>query len=130
MNHNSCRSRSCRTWSQTACPPGTSCICCTGSTPRASAYLCRKDPERCSKSIKVSPTRQGSSRTNLGVDPDDLAALLAVVRKHILVALDAVGMVVTQHIPLSGQAVVALPATEVVVVPVLVHGFRVFAAEN
>lgn len=68
--------------------------------------------------------------TNLGVDPDDLAALLAVVRKHILVALDAVGMVVTQHIPLSGQAVVALPAAEVVVVPVLVHGFRVFAAEN
>lgn len=80
--------------------------------------------------LKLSSHNKDLLLTNLGVDPDDLAALLAVVRKHILVTLDAVGMFVTQHIPLSGQAVVALPAAEVVVVPVLVHGFRVFAAEN
>lgn len=44
VNHNSCRSRSCRTWSRTACPPRTCDTCCTGSTPRASACLCRTDP--------------------------------------------------------------------------------------
>lgn len=44
-HRSSCRSRFCPPWSRTACPPGTLCTCCTGSTPHASACLCRKGPE-------------------------------------------------------------------------------------
>ena len=36
---------------------------------------------------------------DLGVDADDLAALVAIVGEDILVALDAIGMVISQHIP-------------------------------
>ena len=38
-------------------------------------------------------------RQILGVNTDDLAALVAVVGEYVLVALDAVGMVVSQDIP-------------------------------
>jgi hypothetical protein len=38
---------------------------------------------------------------HLGVNADDLATLVAVVGEHILVALDAVGVVVPQHVPTS-----------------------------
>ena len=34
----------------------------------------------------------------LGVDTDDLAALVTVVGEHILITLDAVGMIVPQNI--------------------------------
>lgn len=39
-------------------------------------------------------------------------------------------MVVAQNVSLTGQTFVALPAAEVLPVPVLVHGLRVFATEN
>ncbi len=38
---------------------------------------------------------------HLGVNADDLATLVAVVGEHVLVALDAVGVVVPQHVPTS-----------------------------
>lgn len=68
--------------------------------------------------------------THLRVDANDLAALLARIGEHVLVALDAVRMVVPDDVTLSGEALVALPATEVSGVPVLVHGFCVLATEN
>lgn len=131
VSRNSCRSRSCPTWSQTACLPATCDTCCTRSRPHASAYLCRKGPAnglRLAPSLCVILQRINSSY--LGVDSNDLIALLAVVGKHLLVALDTVGVVIAQHVPLSGQGVVAMPAAEVVVVPILGHCLRVFAAEN
>ena len=66
----------------------------------------------------------------LGVDADGLAALLAGVGEDGLVALDAVGMVVAEHVALAGQRLVALPAAEVTRVPVLGHGLGVLATEN
>lgn len=67
-------------------------------------------------------------RQILGINSDSLVAFLANIGKDGLVALDAVGMVVSQHIALSGQRLVALPAAEVARVPVLRHRLRVFSA--
>lgn len=39
-------------------------------------------------------------------------------------------MLVPEHVALPGQRLVALPATEVAAVPVLVHRLRVLATEN
>jgi len=44
----------------------------------------------------------------LGVDTNDLPALVAVVCEDVLVALDAVGMVLPQHVPVTGKAIVAV----------------------
>lgn len=66
----------------------------------------------------------------LGVNSNDLVALLAAVGEDALVALDAVGVVIAQHVALTCQRLVALPAAEVPRVPVLVHGLGVLAAEN
>jgi len=66
-------------------------------------------------------------RQILGVDADGLAALLTVVGEDGLVALDAVGVVITEHVALPSQRLVALPAAEVAGVPVLVHGLGVLA---
>ena len=49
----------------------------------------------------------------LGVDANDLAALVAIVGEHILVALDAVGVVVPQDIPVPSQAVIAVVAEHI-----------------
>lgn len=66
----------------------------------------------------------------LGVDADGLAALLAGVGEDGLVAGHAVRMLIPQDVALPGQALVALPAAEVLAVPVLVHGLGVLPAEN
>lgn len=68
--------------------------------------------------------------THLRVDADDLIALFARVGEHLFVALDAVGVVVAQHVSLPGEGVVAVPATEMAIVPVFGHCLRVFPAEN
>lgn len=49
----------------------------------------------------------------LRVDADDLRALIAGVGEDLLVALDAVRMVVTKHVALSSQRLVTLPTAEV-----------------
>lgn len=66
----------------------------------------------------------------LRIDADRLVALLTNVGKHILVAFDAVGMLVTQNIPLTGETFVALPTAEVTRMPILRHGLGVLATEN
>lgn len=66
----------------------------------------------------------------LGVDADDFAAFLAAIGENALVALDAVRMLVPENVALPCQGFVALPATEVAAVPVLVHRLCVFATEN
>lgn len=53
--------------------------------------------------VSCDPQMISHSCTHLGIDSYDLVALLAVVGKHILVALDAVRVIVTQHVPLPGQ---------------------------
>jgi len=45
-----------------------------------------------------------------GVDANDLSTLVAVVGKDVLVTLDAVGMIISQDIPVPGKAVVAVVA--------------------
>jgi hypothetical protein len=46
----------------------------------------------------------------LRVDADNLVALVAVVSEHIFVALDTVGVIFPQHIPVASKAVVAMVA--------------------
>ncbi|CAN7986490.1 unnamed protein product, partial [Ixodes hexagonus] len=62
--------------------------------------------------------------TYLGVDSDGFGAFFARVGEDLLVAADAVGMLVSQHVPLARQGLVTLPTAEVARMPVLVHGFR------
>lgn len=68
--------------------------------------------------------------TNLRVDADDFIALLACVGEDILVAFNAERMLVSQHIALTGERLVALPAAEMARVPVFGHRLCVFTAEN
>ena len=49
----------------------------------------------------------------LGVDANDLAALVAIVGEHVLVALDAVGVVIPEDVPVPSQAVIAVVAEHV-----------------
>jgi len=67
-------------------------------------------------------------RQILGVDANGAAAVVASVGEDGLVALDAVGMLIAQHVALTRQRLVALPTAEVPQMPILGHGFRVFAA--
>jgi len=46
----------------------------------------------------------------LGVDANDFAALITVVGEDILIALDAVGVVVSEHVPVSCKTVVTVVA--------------------
>lgn len=66
-------------------------------------------------------------RQVLRVDADGLVAFFAAVRENALVALDAVGVLVTEHIALARERLITLPAAEVAAVPVLVHRLGVFA---
>ena len=59
---------------------------------------------------------QSCRKPYLGVDPDDLLALVAVVSKDALVALDAVGMVVAEDVAVPGQGVVAVVAKHLLLV--------------
>lgn len=68
--------------------------------------------------------------SHLWVNADGSVALLTCVGEHRLVALDAVRMIVPEHVALSCQGLVTLPAAEVARVPVLRHRLRVFSAEN
>lgn len=69
-------------------------------------------------------------RQILRINADRLVALLAAIGEDAFVALDAVGVLIPQHVALTGERLIALPAAEVAVVPVLVHRLGVFAAEN
>jgi len=68
-------------------------------------------------------------RQVLGVDADEGVAVIASVREHAFVAFGAVGVVVFEDIALACQRLVALPAAEVLGVPLLRHRLRVLAAE-
>lgn len=69
-------------------------------------------------------------RTYLRVDADDFVAFLASISENALVALDAVGMLVSQDISLTCQRLIALPAAEVGSMPILVHCLSVITTEN
>jgi len=69
-------------------------------------------------------------RQILGIDADDEIAVVTGVGEDALVALGAVGVVVLEYISLPRETLVALPAAEVLRVPVLRHRLRVLAAEN
>lgn len=69
-------------------------------------------------------------RRYLRVDSDDFVAFFAGIREYRFVAFNAVRVIVAEYVSLSGQRFVALPATEMRRVPILVHGFCEFAAEN
>uniref|UniRef100_A0A7G3B5T7 Uncharacterized protein n=1 Tax=Lutzomyia longipalpis TaxID=7200 RepID=A0A7G3B5T7_LUTLO len=66
----------------------------------------------------------------LGVNSNYLVATLASVGKDILIALDAIGMIIAEDIALPSEGFIALPAAEVGGVPILGHGFRVLPTEN
>jgi len=68
-------------------------------------------------------------RQVLGVNADDGVAVVAGVGEDALVALGAVGVVVLEHIALAREALVALPAAEVLAVPLLRHRLRVLPAD-
>ena len=61
----------------------------------------------------------------LGVEPDALAALLTRVGKVLLVAGNATGVLVGDHVALAGQHGLAVPTAEVITMPVLVQSLDV-----
>lgn len=69
-------------------------------------------------------------RQILRINADDTVAVVAAVGKHGLVALDAIRMLIAQHVALARQRLIALPAAKMTQVPILGHGFRVFSTEN
>lgn len=56
-------------------------------------------------------------------------ALIAYIGEYFFVAFDAVGVVIPQNVSLTCQLSVALPTAKVVAMPILVHGFCVFAGK-
>lgn len=66
----------------------------------------------------------------LGVDAYGLGTLVTLVREDIFIAFDTVGLLFSHDVPLSSESLVALPAAEVVRVPVSVHRLRVLAGED
>lgn len=66
-------------------------------------------------------------RQILRIDTNDFVTLLAAISENALVTLDAVRMLVPENVTLSCQGFVALPATKMPTVPVLVHRLRVLA---
>lgn len=69
-------------------------------------------------------------RQILGVDADGLIAFLTAVSEDTLVAFDAVRVLISEHVTLTRERLIALPAAEVTAVPVLVHRLGVLATEN
>ena len=68
-------------------------------------------------------------REVLGVGADFLLALLTIVSEKLLVAFDAVRMLVFEYVARARQRRVTVPTAKVVCVKVLIHPFRVFAVE-
>ena len=62
----------------------------------------------------------------LRVDANDLATFVAIVGEDVLVALDAVGVVVPQDVAVAGQGVVAVVAEHLLFVEGLLAGAEVF----
>lgn len=137
VNRSNCHSRSCRSSSRTACQRARCDSSDRGSRLRASACLCSSDPgwekiKKAESSEKNPHNRKNAEEnpTNLRVDADDFIALLACVGEDILVAFNAERMLVSQHISLTGERLVALPAAKMARVPVFGHRLCVFTAEN
>ena len=68
--------------------------------------------------------------TYLGVGANGSLALLTGVGKQVLIALDAVGVLLPQNVAVARQVQVTVEAAEVAAVPVLVHGFGVLARKD
>lgn len=68
--------------------------------------------------------------TYLGINSNDCVALLTSVCENSFIAFDAIRMLISQDIALTSQAFVTVPTAEVTRMPVLRHGFCVFATEN
>lgn len=66
----------------------------------------------------------------LGIDSDGLGTFVAGVGKHLFITADAIRMFIAQNVTLACQRIVTLPTTEVSRVPILIHGFGIFAAED
>jgi hypothetical protein len=61
---------------------------------------------------------------------DGLAAVVTVVGKQLLVARDAIGVFLLDDVPAGDQLLVAVVAGQVLLVVVLLHGFRVLGGED
>ena len=59
-----------------------------------------------------------------------LLAFIAHIGENLFVALDAIGVIITENVALPSELSIALPAAEVVAVPVLVHCLGVFTGED
>lgn len=69
-------------------------------------------------------------RQVLVVGPDGLGALLTVVSKELLVAGYTVGVLFLEDVAAGHQLLVAVPAGQVLLVEVLLHGFGVLLRED
>lgn len=59
-----------------------------------------------------------------------LLAFITHICKYLFVALNTVRVIVSKNVALPSKLSIALPATKVVAVPVLVHCLGVFAGED
>jgi len=65
----------------------------------------------------------------LGVGSNDCLTLVTHVCKHRLVAVDAVGVLITQDVTVTGQRQITVETGEVTRMPVVVHCLRVLGRE-
>lgn len=57
--------------------------------------------------------------SHLGIDSNDCITLFASIGKNTFVTFDAIRMFFSQHITLTGETLVAVPAAEVTGMPIL-----------
>lgn len=69
-------------------------------------------------------------RQILGVSSNGCLALLAAISKEVLVALDAVGVLLAQDVTMTRQVKVAVPAAEVPAMPILIHRLGILARKD
>ena len=66
----------------------------------------------------------------LRINSDWFSTFITLICKHILITFDTIWLLISHDIPLSSQSLIALPTTEMVTVPVFIHGFCVFSSED
>lgn len=107
-HRNRIHNRFCQPWIQTVCQLKMPCIWSIQSRTRASVSLYKINPAN--KTIKISYRTRIEFDIYLGINSDCLSTLIAVVGEHVLVALDAVGMIISQNVTVASKGIVTMVA--------------------
>jgi hypothetical protein len=86
-------------------------------------------PARCAQEARFVPMLV-FVREVFWIDTNSSAALFASIGEDGFVTGHAIGVLVAKNVTLTSKTLIALPTTEVLSMPVLVHGLCIFAAKN